>query len=52
MTFEDEVAHMLDGIYVEDLTSAENSIVRLLVKSGHLKIVDEEDGEQTVTLAK
>ena len=38
--FEQEVARLLDGILVEDLTPVENKIVRMLVSQGILKIED------------
>jgi hypothetical protein len=47
--FEKEVARLLNGILVEDLTPVENKIVKMLVKQGVLKIEDN-DGDPIVTL--
>lgn len=47
--FEKEVARLLNGIMVEDLTPAENKIVRMLVSQGVLKIEDN-DGDPIVML--
>jgi len=47
--FEKEVARLLNGILVEDLTSVENKIVRMLVSQGVLKIEDNE-GDPIVAL--
>jgi hypothetical protein len=47
--FEQEVARLLDGILVEDLTPVENKIVRMLVSQGILKIEDN-DGDPIVAV--
>lgn len=41
--FEQEVARLLEGILVEDLTPVENKIVRMLVERGILKINNDDD---------
>lgn len=45
--FEQEVARLLDGILVEDLTPVENKIVKMLIERGILKI-DNNDGDPVV----
>lgn len=47
--FEKEVARLLNGILVEDLTPVENRIVRILVERRILKIEDN-DGDPVVEL--
>lgn len=49
--FEQEVARLLDGILVEDLTPIENRIVRMLVTQGVLTIADN-DGDPIVERVK
>jgi len=45
-TFEEKVARMLDGIPVSELVGIEKKLVKMLVASKYLKIVDtEEDGK-------
>lgn len=44
-TFEERVARIFDGILVEDLVGAEPKIVKMLVATKYLTIVDTEDGK-------
>lgn len=47
-TFEERVVNIFDGLMVEDLVGAEPRIVKMLIKSKYLMIVDTEDGKQIV----